>query len=79
MLDAGFGKVDSELKNLANETVDMHLGEADDLDSERLERTMAAIPCGLPLLPPHWIFTMNVWTYEIIGEYEAFTVIDNDN
>lgn len=30
-------------------------------------------------MPPHWLFTMNVWTYEIIGEYEAFTVIDNDN
>ena len=40
---------------------------------------MAAIPCGLPVLPPHWVFTTNVWTYEVMGKYEAFTVIDNDN
>ena len=40
---------------------------------------MAAVPCGLPLLPPHWIFTVNVWTYEIVGKYQVFTVIDNDN
>ncbi|WP_455709835.1 DUF7286 family protein, partial [Methanosarcina mazei] len=40
---------------------------------------MAAVPCGLPVMPPHWIFTVNVWTYEVMGEYEVFTVIDNDN
>ena len=79
MLDAGFGRVDSELKNLANETVYMNSGEADDLVSKKLERTMAAVPCGLPLLPPHWIFTVNVWTYDVKGEYEMFTVNDNDN
>jgi hypothetical protein len=33
----------------------------------------------LPVLPPHWVFTTNVWTYEVIGEYETFTVNDNDN
>ena len=40
---------------------------------------MAAVPCGLPVLPPHWVFTVNVWTYEIVGKYQVFTVIDNDN
>jgi hypothetical protein len=40
---------------------------------------MAAVPCGLPVMPPHWVFTVNVWTYEVIGEYEVFTIIDNDN
>ena len=78
-LDAGFGKIDSELKNLANETVDRYSGEIGDKVSKRLDRTMAAVPCGLPVLPPHWIFTVNVWTYEVKGEYEMFTVIDNDN
>ena len=47
--------------------------------SKRLDKTMAAIPCGLPVLPPHWIFTINIWTYEVVGKYQAFTVIDNDN
>ncbi|MGV8077073.1 MAG: DUF7286 family protein, partial [Methanosarcina sp.] len=42
-------------------------------------KTMAAVPSGLPVLPPHWIFTVNVWTYEIVGKYQVFTVIDNDN
>ena len=78
-LDASFGKVDTELKYLTNETVDMYSGEALDKVTKRLDRTMAAIPCGLPVLPPHWIFTVNVWTYEVKGEYEIFTVIDNDN
>ncbi|WP_048102846.1 hypothetical protein [Methanosarcina barkeri] len=40
---------------------------------------MAVVPCGLPVLPPHWIFTVNVWNYEIVGKYQVFTVIDNDN
>ncbi|AKB44624.1 hypothetical protein MSVAZ_2355 [Methanosarcina vacuolata Z-761] len=40
---------------------------------------MASVPYGLPVLPPHWIFTVNVWTYEVKGEYEIFTAIDNDN
>jgi hypothetical protein len=67
------------LKNLENETVDMYSQEASDKITKRLDRTMAAVPCGLPVLPPHWIFTVNVWTYEIIGRYEEFTLIDNDN
>jgi len=78
-LDADFGRIDSELKNMANETADTYSGEVGDQISKRLDRTMAAIPCGLPIMPPHWVFTINVWTYEVIGEYETFTVIDNDN
>ncbi|WP_205793717.1 hypothetical protein [Methanosarcina sp. MSH10X1] len=79
VIDAGFGRVDKELKNLANETVDRYSGEAGDKVTKRLDRTMAAVPCGLPLLPPHWIFTVNLWTYEIVGKYQTFTVTDNDN
>ncbi|AKB73962.1 hypothetical protein MSLAZ_0701 [Methanosarcina lacustris Z-7289] len=78
-LDILFGKIDGELKNMANETVDRYSGEIADKVTKRLDRTMAAVPCGLPVLPPHWIFTVNVWTYEVIGKYEEFTVIDNDN
>ncbi|MCQ1536871.1 hypothetical protein FTO70_14565 [Methanosarcina sp. KYL-1] len=79
VLDACFGKIDDELKNLADETVDRYSGEAGDLVSKRLDRVMAAVPCGLPVLPPHWVFTVNVWTYEVVGKYQVFTVIDNDN
>ncbi|WP_235284344.1 DUF7286 family protein [Methanosarcina mazei] len=78
-LDILFGKIDGELKNLADETVDKYSGEIADSITKRLDRTMAAVPCGLPVMPPHWIFTVNVWTYEVMGEYEVFTVIDNDN
>jgi hypothetical protein len=78
-LDILFGNIDGELKNLANETVDMYSGEIADKITKRLDRTMEAVPCGLPVMPPHWVFTVNVWTYEIIGRYEEFTLIDNDN
>ncbi len=78
-LDILFGKVDGELKNLANEIVDRYSGEAADKVTKRLDRAMAAVPCGLPVMPPHWVFTVNVWTYEIVGKYQTFTVIDNDN
>ncbi|WP_243466381.1 DUF7286 family protein [Methanosarcina mazei] len=78
-LDILFGKIDNELKNLADETVDKYSGEVAERVTKRLDRTMAAVPCGLPVMPPHWIFTVNVWTYEVMGEYEVFTVIDNDN
>jgi|GEM_PF-379327 len=79
VIDAGFGRIDNELKNLANETADKYSGEIGDKISKKLDRTMTAVPCGLPVLPPHWIFTVNVWTYEVKGKYEIFTVIDNDN
>jgi len=78
-IDILFGHIDGELKNLADETVDMYSGEVADRVTKRLDRTMAAVPCGLPVLPPHWVFTVNVWTYDVKGEYETFTLVDNDN
>lgn len=79
VIDTCFERVDSELKRMTNETIETYSGDIADKVSRRLDRTMAAIPCGLPVLPPHWIFTINVWTYEIIGRYEEFALIDNDN
>ncbi len=78
-LDACFGRIDNELKKLEDKNIAMYSGNTEAKISKRLDKTMAAIPCGLPVLPPHWIFTINIWTYEIMGEYEEFTVIDNDN
>jgi hypothetical protein len=40
---------------------------------------MKYVPCGLPVLPPNWVCTVNVWEYEVIGKYKSFEVIDNDN
>ena len=40
---------------------------------------MNMVPAGLPLIPPNWVFTINVWTYDVVGEYQTFRVIDNDN
>jgi hypothetical protein len=79
VLDSRFGSVDRELKKMANETVDRYSRVVGDQVSKRLRNTMAAVPCGLPVMPPHWVFTTNLWTYELLGEYEAFTVTDNDN
>jgi hypothetical protein len=40
---------------------------------------MGAIPYGLPVMPQRWVFTVNLWPYEIVGKYQTFTIIDNDN
>ncbi|MDD3043680.1 MAG: hypothetical protein PHW56_12245 [Methanosarcinaceae archaeon] len=79
VIDSCFEQIDSELKGMVNESVDKFGEELGDKVSKKMQRTMKAVPCGLPVLPPHWVFTVNVWTYDIIGEYEVFTVIDNDN
>ncbi|MGP8330660.1 MAG: DUF7286 family protein, partial [Methanosarcinaceae archaeon] len=47
--------------------------------SKRIEKAMKQVPSGLPVIPPHWVFTVNVWTYDVIGFYEYFKVTDNDN
>jgi hypothetical protein len=47
--------------------------------SRKLSNNILTVPYGLPVLPPHWVFTINIWTYDIVGSYQAFSVIDNDN
>ncbi|WP_440956489.1 DUF7286 family protein [Methanosarcina sp. Mfa9] len=79
LIDECFEQIDDELREMANESLDGLTGEAAEKVSKRFQIAMKAVPCGLPVLPPHWIFTINVWTYDVIGEYEAFTVTDNDN
>ncbi|MGB9929720.1 MAG: DUF7286 family protein [Methanosarcina sp.] len=78
-LDSSFEKIDSELKKLDNKAVNTYSSKTGAKISKKLDKAMAAIPCGMPVLPPHWVFTVNVWTYEIVGKYQVFTVIDNDN
>ncbi len=79
LIDECFEQIDDELKEMANEHLDELSGETAELVSKRFQTAMKAVPCGLPVLPPHWVFTINVWTYEVVGQYEEFTITDNDN
>ncbi len=79
LIDECFEQIDDELKEMANESLDGLSGEAAEKVSKRFQTAMKAVPCGLPVLPPHWVFTINVWTYEVVGQYEEFTITDNDN
>jgi hypothetical protein len=67
-----------DLLSNRNESIDKYYLEVGDKILKRLDRTMAAIPCGLPVLPPHWVFTVNVWTYEVMWEYEKFIIKDKN-
>jgi hypothetical protein len=46
---------------------------------KRLQKSMKLVPCGLPVIPPHWVCTVNVWEYDVVGKYRTFEVTDNDN
>ncbi|MDD3043682.1 MAG: hypothetical protein PHW56_12255, partial [Methanosarcinaceae archaeon] len=79
VIDSCFEQIDSELKGMVNESVDRFGEKLGDKVSKKMQGAMKAVPCGLPVLPPHWVFTVNVWTYDVIGRYDQFVVIDNDN
>ncbi|MEL4306233.1 DUF7286 family protein [Methanococcoides sp. LMO-2] len=79
MIDASFEAVNSELQKLTDDATSQLSEDVAEKVNKRLERTMKHVPMGLPVLPPHWMFTVNVWTYDVIGKYEYFRVSDNDN
>ncbi|AKB86088.1 hypothetical protein [Methanococcoides methylutens] len=79
MIDASFAAVNSELQKLTDDATSQLSEDVAEKVNKRLERTMKHVPMGLPVLPPHWMFTVNVWTYDVIGKYEYFRVSDNDN
>ncbi|MFY1112887.1 MAG: DUF7286 family protein, partial [Methanosarcinaceae archaeon] len=79
LIDECFEQIDGELKEMANESLDELSGETAEMVSKKFQIAMKAVPCGLPVLPPHWVFTINVWTYDVIGMYKEFKVTDNDN
>ncbi|NOR46635.1 MAG: hypothetical protein GQ533_01100, partial [Methanosarcinaceae archaeon] len=79
MIDGSFETINNELQGMLDENTDKLSGEAAEKVSKRLEKTMNMVPAGLPLIPPNWVFTINVWTYDVMGEYQVFRVIDNDN
>jgi len=78
-IDSSFESINNELQGMLDETTDKLNGEVAEKVSKRLEKTINMVPAGLPLIPPNWVFTINVWTYDVVGEYQMFRVIDNDN
>ncbi|WP_251329914.1 DUF7286 family protein [Haloplanus pelagicus] len=46
------------------------------LQRSRLNRTLGAVPAGLPVapVPGYWYATVNVWNVEVKGAYARFTV-----
>ena len=83
MIDDSFEEINNELQLMMDESMDHIQGKVNEevyeKVSKRLEKTMNMVPAGLPLIPPNWVFTINVWTYGVVGEYQMFRVIDNDN
>ncbi|NPE27718.1 hypothetical protein HNV12_06995 [Methanococcoides sp. SA1] len=79
MIDASFAAVNDELQDLTDASYAQMNEAAAEKVAKRLEKTMEAVPMGLPVLPPNWVFTLNVWTYEVVGKYEYFKVTDGDN
>ena len=78
-IDQCFTNINAELQNkLAESTVKL-TGQLADKMEVRLQKSMKLVPCGLPVIPPHWVCTVNVWEYEVVGKYRSFEVTDNDN
>ncbi|NOR47644.1 MAG: hypothetical protein GQ533_06315, partial [Methanosarcinaceae archaeon] len=82
-IDKYFVGVNNDLQKMLDESI-THINDEVNENvykevSKRLEKTMNMVPAGLPIIPPNWVFTINVWTYDVMGKYQVFRVIDNDN
>jgi hypothetical protein len=78
-IDMYFNETNTVLQNMLNDATNNLNDTIADQVSKRLKKTMDMVPAGLPLIPPNWVFTINVWTYDVVGKYQVFRVIDNDN
>ncbi len=78
-IDNGFEAVNSELQVMMDDAQLYYTEKTARKVEKRLQKTMKYVPCGLPLIPPQWVVTVNVWTYDVIGKYERFEVTDSDN
>ncbi|MGP8328775.1 MAG: DUF7286 family protein [Methanosarcinaceae archaeon] len=83
VIDTCFEGINNELQGMLDDATDEVTGKVTEKVnkqvSKRIEKAMKQVPSGLPVIPPHWVFTVNVWTYDVIGKYEYFKVTDNDN
>ena len=78
-IDQCFENINNELQNKLDESGEKLTGKLAEQIEKRLEKSMKYVPCGLPVIPPNWVCTVNVWEYDVKGKYESFKVIDNDN
>nr|WP_321498918.1 hypothetical protein [uncultured Methanolobus sp.] len=78
-IDQCFENINNELQEKLDESSEKLTGKLAENIEKRLERSMKYVPCGLPVIPPNWVCTVNVWEYDVKGKYESFKVIDNDN
>jgi len=82
-IDMYFSETNTILQNMLNDAMNDATNDLSDAVSKqvakRLKKTMGMVPAGLPVIPPNWVFTINVWTYDVVGKYQVFRVIDNDN
>jgi len=78
-IDECFTNINSELQDKLDESTEKLNGQVAEKIEQRLQRSLKLVPCGLPVIPPHWVCTVNVWEYEVVGKYKTFEVIDNDN
>jgi hypothetical protein len=78
-IDQCFENINNELQNKLDESGEKLTGKLAEQIEKRLEKSMKYVPCGLPVIPPNWVCTVNVWEYDVKGVYQEFEVIDNDN
>ncbi len=78
-IDQCFTNINNELQNKLDESTGKLTAQLADKMEARLQKSMKLVPCGLPVIPPHWVCTVNVWEYEVVGKYRSFEVTDNDN
>jgi len=78
-IDACFANIDKELQAKLDASADKLTGKAAEKVERRLEKAMRYVPAGLPLLPPNWVCTVNIWEYDVKGRYKTFQISDIDN
>lgn len=78
-IDECFSNIDDELQAKLDDSADKLTGRAAETVEKRLETAMRCVPAGLPLLPPNWVCTVNIWEYDVKGRYKSFSVVDMDN
>lgn len=78
-IDFLFEEIQDELECLLDDAADIANERIGHEISNRLKKSIKYVPSGLPLIPSHWAFTVNMWTYDVVGKYKYFKIVDNSN
>ncbi len=78
-IDSLFDEIQNELECLLDDAADIANERISHEISSRLKKSLKYVPSGLPLIPSHWAFTVNMWTYDVVGKYKYFRIVDNSN